>query len=465
MARNSELHSYWKESVIQSLRYLKDQTKEGKGPDEIIAQEIVLDERGFPSIRYVRKLLLDFFVLRSLDAIGKLPVVQSLLNYMQGSQLVNKHYRTLITVHDSNGTVIKEPDLRPYLIEDPIITFLRKYVEAEPSLDFDEMKFDKIYTEFEDYVSGELIRHYYALLPWFSMDVESLELFSGVVIRRRTSREFNRVLGMGQYPEFSLAGSIPPRDVYWSPFVAEATFRQSEQVEPRFTDLIDALRLFKSGAVGISGIFRESEVEWGTGFSSVILPDRRANLLGGRYRLEENEVASFKIFHENFSKLLPKVKKLEFVDLAIRRFVVAIEEILPEDRVIDFMISLESLFSKEIQELSYHLALRLSSLIGTNDANREYLFEFVKKAYDRARSRLVHGGAYNQPIVIGERKFTINELATELEKLTRLSIRVFLNLIGNYYNNKEGIIQDLDKSIVSSAARDQIGGRAKGAFN
>ncbi len=457
MARDSELYRHWKEAVTQSLDYLDGQAKNGKGPDEVITQEVVFDERNFPRIRFVQKRLLDFFIRRNIDGIEKLSAVRSLLGHMQGSTLIREHYKS--------STIKNEPDLQPYLMTGLVITFLHKYAETEFFPEFDQAKFDKIYAEVESYLSGELVRHYYAPMPGFSMDAERLELYNNVVIRRITPREFNRTLGMGQIPEFSLSGLIPPNEVYWSPFVIEATFKQSEKVESRFIDLIDALRLFKSGQVGISGVFREPEIEWGIGFTAVILPDRKFRLFGGRYRLEGNEITSFKIFYENFSKVLPKVKQLEFLDLAIRRFVVATEENLSEDKVIDFMIALESLYSTETQELAYRFALRLASLLGTSDKEREYLFEFAKKGYGDARSKLVHGESYKKPIDINGKKFTIDELANELEKLTRLSLRNFLNLISSYYHDKEGIIKDLDRSLLSVTVRNEIIARAKGAFD
>ena len=41
----------------------------GKGLDWIITQEVIFDESGSPGITFVRKLLLDFFVIRNLDEI------------------------------------------------------------------------------------------------------------------------------------------------------------------------------------------------------------------------------------------------------------------------------------------------------------------------------------------------------------------------------------------------------------
>ncbi len=450
-------------AVASTLAYIVEQINLGKRPDEIITQEAAFDKGSFHHIRYIRKPYSDLFVLRQMDEIKNLAEVNLLLDLMQESEVVRSHYKGKVEITEGSGPKTNS-DLRPIIFNDLYVVFLRKYAQSEYFPRFSQESFDSLYSGMDAYLYGDYEWRYFAPLPQFSMSSDKLELQNGITIRRITESEFNRALGWGLMPEFSLAGLIPPQEILMSPFVIETFCKQSDfrELESRIASVIDALRLFKPGGAGISGIFRKEELDWGMNFSASIPPDRRVHLLTGHYRLDESEVPTFKIFYDNYSRLLPKISELRFIDVAIRRFVVAIEEILPEDRIIDSMIALEGLFSKETQEISYRLSHRISSLLGNNDDERAYLFEFVKKAYD-ARSRLVHGDVLDQVEVQGK-LLTVYELATELERITRLSMRKFLNLI-DHYGGKKAIIHDLDNSVIKASLRDLIKKRASGSFD
>ena len=78
------------------------------------------------------------------------------------------------------------------------------------------------------------------------------------------------------------------------------------------------------------------------------------------------------------------------MSIAIDRFNLALEERDEKDRIIDLSIALEALFSTGSEDLTHKLRLRISVLVGQDDNESNFLFDFINKAYE-IRSKLVHG--------------------------------------------------------------------------
>jgi len=109
-----------------------------------------------------------------------------------------------------------------------------------------------------------------------------------------------------------------------------------------------------------------------------------------------------------------KYRKYSTFDEALRRFNSAYNGEL-EDRLIDQMISFESLYIGDDKELGYKLALRTAFLLGQK---RKRIFNDMKKAYT-LRGQIVHG---NKEV----ESSTIEEILPKTEEYLRQSIRKFL---------------------------------------
>ena len=79
------------------------------------------------------------------------------------------------------------------------------------------------------------------------------------------------------------------------------------------------------------------------------------------------------------------------------------------------------------------------------DYKPEYLFDFLNEAY-RFRSKLVHGKIGKKVSRLSKyRKFRLNEVAIELEQITRLSILRVLSIFKHYNYKQEFLINVIDK--------------------
>lgn len=76
--------------------------------------------------------------------------------------------------------------------------------------------------------------------------------------------------------------------------------------------------------------------------------------------------------------------------IALERFNSSFERLVLTDRLLDLIIALEALCSKENDAVSYRVSLRVAALVGRDAAERDSVFELVADSYSE-RSGLAHG--------------------------------------------------------------------------
>lgn len=166
-----------------------------------------------------------------------------------------------------------------------------------------------------------------------------------------------------------------------------------------------------------------------------------------KYVLNKAEVREFRRFWSKF-EIMDK-KNPGFLDEAIRRFNYTYERERLDDRLIDLIISFESLFLREgeTQELAYRLSLRTAAMIAGESGERVDIFEDLKTAYN-VRSKIVHGeDLVKIDRIINKRFASFDELSMKIQDYSRKSIRAFLQRVSKG-RKKDKIIEDLDKGIL-----------------
>jgi hypothetical protein len=130
--------------------------------------------------------------------------------------------------------------------------------------------------------------------------------------------------------------------------------------------------------------------------------------------------------------------------------------VAPELRLILMMMALESLFSSDDKsELAFRMSLRISVLIGSNDAHRKEIFETLKDLYD-VRSRLVHGSWYR-----GSKGFVrVSDIQLGvLRNVVRASILYFVAL---KERPKEQLLSTLDRAVFDRREIEELRLKANG---
>lgn len=304
---------------------------------------------------------------------------------------------------------------------------------------FDDTKFNKIYHEMEDYFHSDTLRkRIVAPLTDFGMEGDAIALGDGLSIERLSSAERE------EFASRSFILPLPPFGILgptgWEEFALEfyakvpKVIGELPSLGRRFQEIatnqcdeaIAALRLFKSGAVRYNSI-NFMRVAWEPdSFGGVIVKPPTASI-GSRYELPAKSISAFESFWGDFRR--QRSRKRRRIDLALRRFNLAYDRILPEDRLIDYMVALEALLltGEEQQELAYKLGLRGAVLLGENSDARFEIFSRLRRAY-AVRSNVVHGGSSPTHVRIGSTQVPLHQFVEEIANDVRRAIKKILTL-------------------------------------
>lgn len=138
-----------------------------------------------------------------------------------------------------------------------------------------------------------------------------------------------------------------------------------------------------------------------------------------------------------------------YVRNALEYFYKSLGEDDLKKRLIDLVISLESLFSPGI-EIRYRVSLRMATLLGYIGKDKKRVFDIVYDFYNK-RSRMVHGDV-NVDIEWAE--------FYEFESYLRDCCRIYLYLD----KKRKDVLQMLDESLILKSTQDDLGEIIKSAY-
>jgi len=275
------------------------------------------------------------------------------------------------------------------------------------------------------------------LLPFTIQLPEKVELESNVIIRKLTEQEkerkrSNRLLSIREFDFESLKYCIEVTLDLEEPsertpiFVGEPTYKQFEEV---FDKVLLSLRLFKVGSIG----YNEFDLYQNSQYIATI--SRITYFWGMPYILgtDQRELIDF---YNQIKDLFP----IDFTKIAMERFRTIYEREKEEDRLIDLFIALESLFIESNAELTYRLALNVSSYLYEEYSERKVNFDKIKKAYG-IRSKIIHG---NSSSITGEE---LSETRYFIENCFRESIKKIL--IGKQGRDKNFFLDYVEERVLS----------------
>lgn len=260
---------------------------------------------------------------------------------------------------------------------------------------FNEGLFNKLYCDLESFFYSDVLP-VKDITPLFNfkMNIDTIQLDEGLAIRKITNDEmrifFDEVVDIGisswsigeieyvieyKHSLRKVSGLTETGDPYG---ITLATVRK----------LATILRLFKSGNLGFLftrpfGILDIPIKPGGTVAGFSLVPVR-----GEAYNLVTEEISQFL---ELWNFMSHRDFYISPLDLALGRFNSAYEKILPEDKIVDYAISFEALFSGDgVESVAHKLALRVSRLIEQDVHLRKQVYTAVKGLYNK-RNQIVHG--------------------------------------------------------------------------
>lgn len=215
--------------------------------------------------------------------------------------------------------------------------------------------------------------------------------------------------------------------------------------------IVQILKFFKFGIIDLDygAIYYRpvwvNEIRW-SGIRAWGLPRRDAQK--ELYMLSNLELQRFESYCKAYEKLKPLIEETstslrQANALAGNYFEDHHKRIKPEEKLIDLVIALETLFSPSREsELRFRIAQRAAILLGKTATERESIRDFILRVYD-ARSGLVHAG--ESPFSVAAKKKLSEEDLVRLADYVRQAVLRCFILRWRGESEKEKVQTLLDK--------------------
>ena len=337
---------------------------------------------------------------------------------------------------------------------------------------YQDAVFDKLYSRMEAFFYKEQFEiRVLAPLGGFDTEGDPIELRPGLRIVRLTQEDMDEIArawhlsaprllyskpwagmrrwGFELYLEMdkqvdvtaSRAGGDTPEDLW---------FRRAGK---RFEEACSALKVYKKGDIW-HDLMLNALTSWHPSRTSVI---------GGLWNLSRVPWEGYALSNEDatgfrkFWKRWGKAEHWQDLEVAVRRFSMGCERLLPEDALLDYVIALEALLLPGADgEYRYRLTLRGAALAGKGPLDRVAAKRNLRQAYD-IRSSIVHGGEDDHETVIW---YEVADSGKQLAKKP-VKLRVFVDSIGDYVRslveelgervekmNLRSVLDDVDDAII-----------------
>ena len=445
--RNRIFYEKCKSFAIGAFKLLNSYLKKGESIPEYMMQDISLNGECVWEYPFRRTLVLWPFVSRHEKELEQQPEFLDCKRYMSEEKSISKHLSHLVGHTHTKGFIDTELILHKLLYES---------IDATKLFEFNSDIFDCTYAKIEDFFYCEKIKFVLsAPLQNFQCELEKIELAKDLRIVRMSKQEREDLWRGNRYSGW-IPDSLLPHFTYSLQLnfekqkIYEDTSQKINQNSPEetpaeiaratFDKVVSALRLFKHGIAGFSTIMT-TPITWfpyGGGFTNWY----GKHFEPSRFILTEPEVKEYKALFQEFSQKESLLQDSSFLNLALRRFNYAHERKRPEDKLIDYMIALETMYIVDDPgEYGYKIAIRAASLLGKTLQEKERIFLEIKKAY-HLRSKIVHGSKK-----VGDKNSVSIQDVSKIEQYVRGSILESIKLIPGKSHSE--IIKSVEEAFFS----------------
>ncbi len=354
--------------------------------------------------------------------------------------LISHKIKNLAKAQFGDGNAINHDKLA----QEKVLEFLAIYM-TNFSTKFTKEEFRKIYRKFEMYIQEDLFSiFYFSPLHNFDGDIIKMEIDQDMWIREITAKEFSVISGLID----GTTTKPDPRFTHLRYVIVKRVTKKTDQdnlkiARESFNKIISSFKIFKQGEIQLGGIYWVNSEKWDVENPKKITTEYH-NPSNMTYLMTSKDRLHFKKFYSQFERLDLSKKENLFLKAAIRRFDIAIDQRNFEDKIVDFMICLESLFSTKGPDILHKMAYRIALLLEKDFEKRTKLLIFIKKSYE-IRSQIVHGDP--EPFKIGNKFYQQEDISSTLERITRDSIHAFLELV-NEYSSKDLVHVDMDLALL-----------------
>ena len=381
------------------------------------------------------------FIYNHIKELESLPEYNKCLEVMRADPTISKHLaQGIVGTWYTNYSSSMPWNYLEYFL-------LKQHVLHSEKSEFDDEAFDSMYFDLEKFFYSDFIElKVFSPLHNFSSEIDDFDLGNGLRIRKININERDQLLNENEMfqnrrllnyfhpPEYAMELIFQTEKLLETPKICSPPPSSCINVIELFNNLVTALRLFKESTVLFSmlKIIPVLDVHNIESVSSNFLAS--SNLLyrkslGQTYILRETEINEFQHFWNKFDNLNQSTK----FSMAIRRFNYGYERDRSEDKLLDYMIAFEALFSKtddNTSNISHKLSIRVARLLKSEYEEKETI-KRMKRFYGK-RSGVVHGDELELD----------REVVNNVEKYLRESIMLFGERLESEEHND--IISHLD---------------------
>lgn len=444
--KNVKLHDLFRSLSIETAKLLKDKIQTQGDIPTRIEEKIEIKDSSSASFFHITKIDLSRVFIKCEKEVLQLITAQDVIKELKRDALINTHLDQLVGVEGSGQS--------SFTTHICLHRFLLPLLDEFDELNWNEEKFEKHYRFLEDTFYIEKIPHRaVAPLENFSADISELKIAENLKIIKIKKEELQEIWARGEFSPF-----VNRHKIWHTEYAIEITWDAKKiigsgnqipvgsQVKGAIEEVLTSLRIYKAGITGFNFIEIKSiqPSVLITGIESIGGLATQP-YLGEKYSLQSADNIEFvKLFRSLKAAKTYTIPNYLFV--ALRRFEYAYSRLLPEDKLLDFMIGFEAIFLKgdEQQELSYRLSLRSAYFLSETVEERKDVFDFIRRAY-KARSEIVHGER-----ATGEGKN--KEFVDKVEFYLRSSVKKILNE-GMYKINHNIFLNNLDAMILNGKPR------------
>lgn len=318
-----------------------------------------------------------------------------------------------------------------------IMQFIQQVYVDTANTSFDLSTFNEHYEAFEELFYSNTMRLTDTVrLHNFESEVDEIVLEEGLVIKKLPQVQDVRTkiqeMQYRPYIQFSKSEFVIERKYTKKKmvggFTPEPSPGQIERALNESVDLFDivikALRVLKS-----SGVYREHGITTETltfrpyaGTSTSVSFFENA-VLGDKCKLTTKEANELKALYAKMKQTSNQTFKI-----ACSRLGFGMERRLDVDKLLDYMIGLESLYLPDgNDELTFRLSLRIAFVVNQEMAERKKIFKFIRNMYG-LRSKIAHGSAPSKKFELAK------EDISKIEGILRSSLKFYLENPSSFTN-------------------------------
>ena len=224
----------------------------------------------------------------------------------------------------------------------------------------------------------------------------------------------------------------------------ERMFGAEKKIISNNEHILGALKLFNSGDPIFGGLYSRMSDTWDIGTLKNFGWEPIKQSTSNTIQLNHVIIKKLRLFYKNIYDEFSENDRLTIL-YTLRRFGLAHDHNDDKEKILDYVIALESLLTTGAGDTSIKIAHRMSALLSNNDDQMLEIWNFSKNVY-QLRNSIVHGMEYRKKSRNQIKDIDLEKTTVSLQKYSQIAILRILTLLDKHLKHKN-ILDELDASV------------------